>query len=105
MFILRRSDLDNPAKSNMHARVIDISRSVSSLSGSRSPGAGRVPRKVSGVPILFLRPEGESHAVSGPPGNAEAAVPAFRHLFEKIGRGPVDELHEESVREGADDLE
>src|SRR5207249_9431761 len=65
---------------------------------------GVPPGGFSGAPILFLRSAGERHAVPGPLGNAEESVPAFRHLLEKLGRRPLDELYEETVRERADDL-
>src|SRR5256885_16639314 len=62
---------------------------------SRTPNPGRARGGPSGAAILFLRAVGERHAVPGPPGNAEATVRAFGHLFEQVGRGPVDEFHEE----------
>src|SRR5882762_9579563 len=68
------------------------------------PGPGDL-RKTSSASILFPGAAGEGHAVPGPVGDAEVPLRAFRHLFEKVGWRPVDEFHQEAVRERADDLE
>src|SRR5258706_589225 len=68
------------------------------------PGPAGLP-ETSSASIRFPGPAGEGHAVPGPVGDAEVPLQAFRHVFKKVGWRPVDEFHQEAVRERADDLE
>src|SRR5712691_1859758 len=55
-------------------------------------------------PVPAFSAGGERHAVARAVRDPEVAVLAARHLGEEVRPGPVDELHQEAVLEGAHDV-
>src|SRR5260370_27194142 len=89
-------------------RAVPVLWTVGKSSNEAIPRTPRIlgpPGETSSGSIPFPSAAGEGHAVPGPVGDAEVPLRTFRHLFEKVGRRPVDKFHQEAVRERGDDLE
>src|SRR5712691_3479559 len=98
-----------PSRPREWSLTLSGAQVVMALRRSRCLVVSTIRRKMmlrtSSASILFPGATGERHAVPRPIGNPEMALRALRHLLEQIGRRPVDEFHQETIRERADDLE